>query len=484
VAEQSLFEQLAQQLQEARESGDVATQQNIERFIDENAESMEYDWRMHGRPSQFAPEGEWDIWLVCAGRGFGKTRTGAEWVREKALNNPGCRIALVGRTSTDVSRTMVHGESGIMSVHAPDEKPEHKISKGRLEWANGSIAEFFSSEAPSQLRGPQFHYAWGDETAAWLHTQDDSGLNAWDNLRFATRLGARPQILATTTPKRTPAVMELIEEHEADPEKVVITRGSTFDNTANLPENFISSVVGRYQGTNIGDQELMGLLLDPENGALWKQELIQRYRWFAENPWRRLPIRCVALDPSVAENPKDEAGIIVVGATGNRDLHKRHAYVLEDATVLGNPDIWAEKAVEMARKYHCDIVAEGTQGQALVARMIRSIDPKIKVHLVQTGKRGKIARAEPVVLPYQQGRVHHVGEFEELELQMTTYSAENSKKSPDRLDALVHGLTACLIAPPKGFGRGPISMSKSLRGRRLPTSGRGSGRTWREGMSK
>jgi phage terminase large subunit-like protein len=297
------------------------------------------------------------------------------------------------------------------------------------------------------------------------------------------RLGEHPKILATTTPKRTPAVMDLFEEHEKNPEKILIIRGSMYDNLANLPESFIDSVSGKYLNTNIASQEIFGLLLDPEEGALWDQQIIEDHRWLSDSPWRRLPVRCVALDPSVAERPKDEAGIIVVGATGNRELHKRHAYVLEDASLLGSPDEWAARAVEMAKKYSCPIVAEGTQGQALVANMIRSIDPSIKVFLVQTGKRGKIERAEPVTLPYQQGRVHHVGHFEDLELQLTTYSAENSKKSPDRMDALVHGLTALLIKPPQGFGGGSLKIS-STRNRRLSSGGRGTGRTWRDGTSK
>lgn len=449
---------------------------------DADLAALEYDFKFWGRPAQFEPPGDWDIWLVVAGRGFGKTRTGAEWVRKKALENPGCRIALVGRTTSDVQRVMIYGESGIMAVHAPDERPEHKISKGRLEWANGSIAETFSSEAPSQLRGPMADFAWGDEHAAWLHTTDDSGLNAWDNLRIMTRLGAHPQILATTTPKKLPALVELFEEAEANPGTIAITRGSTLDNISNLPESYIRSVLAKYQHTNIGLQELAGLMLDDDTDGQWNQEMIDAKRWLADSPWRQLPIRCVALDPSVAEEPKDEAGIVVVGATGGRDLHRRHAYVLEDATVMGSPDVWAAKAVEMARKYRCPIVAEGNQGQALVSRVIKSIDPTIKVYLVQASQ-GKKTRAEPCVLPYQQGRVHHVGHMPDLELQMTTFDPAVSKKSPDRMDALVWGITATLIDPPKGFGSGAITASTKTRGRRLP-SGRGAGRTFRDGTTR
>jgi phage terminase large subunit-like protein len=420
------------------------------------------------------------------------TRAGAEWVREMALAHPGCRIALVGRSSSDVYKTMIHGESGIMAVCAPNERPEHKISTNRLVWPNGSIAETFTAMEPDQIRGPQFHYAWADEAAAWRFDKDASGLNAWDNLKFATRLGDLPRIIATTTPKRTEFMIELLADYDAqeaakiagtfDPEEgeIAITRGSTYDNASNLAKSYIKDITGKYEGTNIAQQELLGLMLDDTTGALWTPSMIDHEKMLA---WpdtyalkSRLPYRVVALDPSVSDTPKDECGIIVVGSTGGRDLTKRHAFVLEDASLLGATDVWINKAVEMARKWNAPIVAEATQGQALVQRAIAAVDPTVKVLLVQTGNQGKKVRADPVTLPYQQKRVHHpIDGVDTLELQLTTWDPEISKKSPDRLDALVHGVTALLIKPPKGLGNGPLT-AKSPAKRQLPT-GRGTGTT-------
>lgn len=448
----------------------------FEDFSEQEMEELEHSWLFWGRPAQFAPPGGWNIWLILAGRGFGKTRAGAEWVRQKAMENPGCRIALVGRTSSDVQKVMIYGESGLLAIHPEAERPVHRISKSRLEWPNGSVAETFTAEEPDQIRGPQFHFAWADEFAAWKTQKDSSGLNAFDNLRIAVRLGDQPQICATTTPRRTEAMIEILEENENKPGKVVITRGSTYDNLTNLPADYLDTLTGKYEGTNIAQQELMGLMLDDKEGALWDPEILDRYRFLGdEAQLRRLPLRVVAVDPSVAENPRDECGIIVLGATKQRLLHQRHAYVLEDASLRASTDVWAARAVELAHKWGAPILAEGTQGQNLIKNTIHSIDPTVHVLLVQTGRQGKKARAEPVTLPYQQGRVHHIPGLEDLELQLTTWDPEISKKSPDRLDALVHGLTALLIKPPKGLFSGGLSMSP-VSDRRLPTD-RGTGRS-------
>src|SRR5690606_36550381 len=267
-------------------------------------ETLEYDWSFWGRPEQFPPEGWWTKWLIVAGRGFGKTRAGAEWVRKVAMENPGCRIALVGRTTSDVQKVMIYGESGIMAVHPEADRPIHKISKGRLEWPNGSIAETFTAEEPDQLRGPQFHFAWADEAAAWKFVKDASGLNAWDNLVIATRLGKNPKVLATTTPKRTEFMIELLEKYDQqeklkaagqfDPEEgeIVITRGSTYDNAANLAKSYLADMTGRYEGTNIARQELLGLMLDDKEGALWNPAIINKYRYLGGDfDWRQVPLR-------------------------------------------------------------------------------------------------------------------------------------------------------------------------------------------------
>jgi phage terminase large subunit-like protein len=495
----SLFEKLAITMAELEAAGDFATLQALKDEYQSMAAELEHDWAFHGRPEQFAPEGHWTTWLIVAGRGFGKTRAGAEWVRKMAMENPGCRIALVGRASGDATQVMIHGDSGIIAISPEDERPHHKISTRELIWPNGSVATTFSAMEPDQLRGPQFHFAWADEAAAWKFVKDASGLNAWDNLNLATRLGSNPRIIATTTPKRTEFMIELLDKFNEQEEKkragdfnpkkgeIVITRGSTYDNAANLAESYLADMTGKYEGTNIAKQELLGLMLDDKEGALWDPSVLDDYRWKGGDfEWRQLPLRIVALDPSVSDNPKDECGIIVVGSSNHRLLHKRHAYVLEDGTLRGSPDEWAQKAVDLAKAYNCPIVAEATQGQALVERMIKSIDPTIKVYLVQTGNRGKKVRAEPVILPYEQGRVHHVDHFENLELQLTTWDPEISKKSPDRLDALVHGITALLIKPPKGFTMASLrGYSANRSGRTLPkTGGRGTGRTFRQGTGK
>jgi phage terminase large subunit-like protein len=457
----SLAEQVARLSEKQRE--DV--------LHDLNMEVLEWDWRFWGRPEQFAPEGEWRFWLIVAGRGFGKTRAGAEWVREMAMAYPGCRIALVGRTTGDVMKVMLGGESGLMNIGPESERPDHQISKGRVVWPNGSVAETFSAEEPDQLRGPQFNFAWADEAAAWKFVKDASGLNAWDNLDLGVRLEYRtnagivePRIVATTTPKRTPFMQEMLSRADSGDGSVAITRGSTYDNAGNLARSFLEGVTGVYAGTALARQELEGLMLEDQEGALWTPELIDDQRWDSS----RTPataLRLVAVDPSVAENPRDECGIVVVGSTRERDLWRRHAWVLEDASLLGSPDVWTTRVVEMARKWNAPVVVEKNQGGQLVVDALKNKDATLRVFTV-SAQVGKKLRAEPVVLPYEQKRVHHWGVWPELEGQLTTWDPEISKDSPDRLDALVHGLTALLIKPPPGFGSGPVR-AKSAAGRQV-----------------
>lgn len=432
-------------------------------------ETLNWNWRFWGRPEQFAPDCLFNVWLILAGRGFGKTRAGAEWVIEQARAHPGCRIALVGRTAGDVASVMIGGESGIIAASPPDFMPVHKVSHRRVEWPNGSIAETYSAEEPDQIRGPQFHYAWADEAAAWKFVKDASGLNAWDNLRIATRLGETPQIVATTTPKRTAFMQELLEEADQSHDDVVITRGSTYDNASNMSKAYFKVITGLYHGTRLGQQELMGIMMDEVEGALWSADLIEHYRVkMAAVP----PLRVVAVDPSVSDSPRDECGIIVVGASREKRLEQRHAWVLEDATVHGAPSEWAKAVIAAARKWSCPVVVEKNQGHALLTEVLHAIDPSVKIYPVQAVV-GKALRAEPVTLAYDQGRVHHVDFLADLEAQMTGWVPGETKKSPDRLDALVHGITALLIKPPRGMGQGPLR-AKSPAGKRLP-EGRGSG---------
>lgn len=432
-------------------------------LADMNQDSLLWDWTFWARPEQVAPEGDWAIWLLLAGRGFGKTRTAAEWVREEAkhTNTGKRRFALVARTAADVRDVIVEGESGILNVTPPSERPHYEPSKRRLTWPNGNVATLFTADEPDSLRGPQFTHAWGDEVAAWRQTPDAAGMTAWDNLRVGTRLGQYPKLLVTTTPKRVPLLYSLLKEAEKG-DIVKITRGSTLDNSGNLSSAYLDTMLGIYEGTALAQQELYGEMLDDVDGAMWTEEMVEAYR---ESSYpMSTPLRVIGVDPSVAENPKDECGIVVVASTADGDLYKRHAWVLEDASVHGAPQVWAQKVVDMARKWGCPVVAEVNQGGALVKNAIHTIDPSVTVLEVHS-KYGKALRAEPITMAYQQGRVHHIGYHADLESQMYSW-IPGEGKSPDRIDALVHALTALLIKPPAGFSGGKIT-AKSLGGRKI-----------------
>ena len=429
-----------------------------------NMEDVQWDWKFWGRPEQQAPEGNWNIWIYLAGRGAGKTRSAAEWVREQAkyTTTGQRRFALVARTAADVRDVIVEGESGIMNVTPPSERPLYEPSKRRLTWPNGNTATCFTADEPDSLRGPQFTHAWGDEVAAWRQTPDAAGMTAFDNLRVGTRLGANPQIMITTTPKRVPLLYNLLDEAKKG-NKVVVSRGSTMDNSGNLSSAYLDTITGVYAGTRLAAQELYGEMLDSIDGALWTIEMIESSRQGVLPP--TTPLRVIGVDPSVAENPRDACGIVVCASTADRDLYKRHAWVLEDATILGSPEVWANKVVEMARRWGAPVVAEVNQGGALVRNAINTIDPTIKVFEVHS-KHGKALRAEPIVLAYEQQRIHHIGYLAELEDQMTSW-IPGEGKSPDRVDALVHAMTALMIKPPQGFIGGKLT-AKSPAARRIP----------------
>jgi len=427
-------------------------------------ETLMWDWKSWGRPEQIAPDGDWNIWIYLAGRGAGKTRAAAEWVRETAkyTNTGQRRFALVARTAADVRDVIVEGESGIMNVTPPSERPLYEPSKRRLTWPNGNTATCFTADEPDSLRGPQFTHAWGDEVAAWRQTPDAAGMTAFDNLRVGTRLGANPQIMITTTPKRVPLLYTLLDEAKKG-KKVVVSRGSTMDNSGNLSGAYLDTIMGVYEGTRLARQELYGEMLDSIEGALWTLEMISESRQGILPP--QAPLRVIGVDPSVAENPRDACGIVVCASTADRDLYKRHAWVLEDATIHGSPEVWANKVVEMARRWGAPVVAEVNQGGALVTNAINAIDPNVKVFEVHS-KHGKQLRAEPVVLAYEQQRIHHIGYLAELEDQMTAW-IPGEGKSPDRVDALVHAMTALLIKPPQGFIGGRLT-AKSPASRKIP----------------
>lgn len=433
-------------------------------------EELLYDSGFWLRPSQLLPierGDEWDLGIALAGRGWGKTRVLAEWVRHKVRTLPaGSRGALVARTAADVRDVLVNGVSGIIACCPPDDRPLWEPSKRLLTFPNGTSMLAFSSEAPDQLRGPQFHFAIADEIASWLYLPDESGLTAWDNLRLATRLGDVPQILAGTTPRRTPFMKALMSK-STDPRTLMI-RGSTRDNELNLARTYLDVIYGLYSGTRLADQELGGELLEDAENALWTQDLIDSTRLF-EAPDHEL--RIVAVDPSVAEKPRDECGIMVMGGTAERALEQRQVYLLEDASLHGSPAKWAQAVVDAAARWMVrTVVAEGNQGGELVANAIRTLDPNLRVVIVHA-RVDKKTRAEPVALMYEQGRgrVHHVGVFPELESQQTTWDPSDSKaKSPDRVDALVWGATALAIKPPSGMLGGVLRTHGAASRRTLP----------------
>lgn len=419
--------------------------------------------------------------LFLAGKGLiatHNTRSAAEWVRERAkyTDQGKLRFALVARTAADVRDVLVEGESGIMNVCPPSEMPKYEPSKRRLTWESGHTATCFTADEPDSLRGIQAHYSWADELAAWRQTPDAAGMTAWDNLRVATRLGRNPQIVATTTPKRVPVLYSLLDEAKKTG-RVYISRGSTMDNAGNLSATYLDTIMGVYAGTRLAQQELYGEMLDDVEGALWTLEMIESARQ-GQLPMSA-PLRVVGVDPSVAENPRDSCGIVVCSAMADHDLYKRHAWVLEDATVHGSPEVWANAVVAMARKWQAPVVAEINQGGALVRNAIQAVDPSVKVLEVHS-KHGKALRAEPIVLAYEQHRVHHVGILADLEAQMCAWIPGESK-SPDRIDALVHAMTALIIKPPPGFAGGRLT-AKSFASRRLPSmrggAGGGSGRVF------
>lgn len=391
---------------------------------------LEHSWAFWGRPSQHAPEDDsWLTWLILAGRGWGKTRTGAEWIHQQAESGTCRRMHLVARTAADVRDTVVGGESGIVATSKPWFRPKWEPSKRLLTWPNGAVALTFSADEPDQLRGPQCDGAWCDEIAAWKYP------DAWDQLQLGLRLGVRPRCVVTTTPRPTKVIRDLLSRATT-----TITRGSTFDNESNLATPFLETMLKIYEGTTLGKQELYAELLDETAGALWKLSQIEAYR-VATCPERFRWIR-IAIDPAVSVGEEsDETGIVVVG--GGLD---GHAYVLEDASGRHAPEEWTATVVALHRKWHArssstpTVVAEINQGGNLVTHAIRSADggKSLAVTTVRA-KDGKRARATPVALLAEKGKVHHVGIFPKLEDQITTW--EPSGDSPDRLDALVYAVT-------------------------------------------
>jgi phage terminase large subunit-like protein len=383
------------------------------------------------RPEQQAPAGDWRIWLLLAGRGFGKTRAGAEWIRERAETDKATRIALVAPTAADARDVMIEGESGLLAIAPDARRPRYEPSKRRLTWPNGAIATAYSAEEPDRLRGPQHDAAWCDELAVWRHDA------SWDMLMLGLRLGRDPRCVVTTTPKPGRLIRALVK----DP-TVAITRGATFDNADNLAPAFLDAIVKRYRGTRLGRQELLAELLEDVPGALWSRDAIERGSVAVAPVLTRI---VVAIDPAASSGDgADETGIVVAGIDGSG-----HGYVLDDLSGRFAPHEWARRAVAAYKSHAADrIVAEVNNGGDMVEATLRVIDPNASYRAVHAS-RGKAVRAEPVAALYEQGRVHHVGRLPTLEDQMCEFtgaSDRDGRASPDRVDALVWAITDLMIA--------------------------------------
>lgn len=437
------------------------TKEQLELFVDrcidgdghrKNASNVSMGQNNAGRDEIFA------LALTLLGVPYSQFETKKEyngepymWYATSARRSPG--LPLVPRI---VASIRVESYTGV--VWCP-------VTKNKTWFARRNGKTYFTgntADEPDSLRGPQFHYAWADEAAAWRQIPDATGLNAFDNLRIATRLGAHPQIAITTTPKRVPLMRSLLAEEQTG--RVVVTRGRTLDNASNLSQIYLDAILGVYNGTRLARQELDGEMMDDVEGALWTEDLISSHRSMAALVG--LPIKLVGVDPSVAEKPRDECGIVVIGCTAERELWKRQAWVLEDMTVKGSPDVWSRAVVSAASRWGAQVVAEVNQGGALVKNALAQHDSSINVIEVHS-KVGKALRAEPVVLAYEQGRVHHLGYLAELESQMCAWVPGETKDSPDRVDALVHALTAAMIKPPPGLGGGRLTARPTAARRRL-----------------
>lgn len=404
----------------------------------------------HQLPPVLENGGDWKTWVVMGGRGAGKTRAGAEWVRSMVEGarpldaGKASRVALVGETLEQVREVMVHGESGIIACSPPDRKPVWHETRRRLTWPNGAMAQAFSAHDPERLRGPQFDAAWVDELAKWKNAQE-----TWDMLQFGLRLGDHPQQVVTTTPRNVPVLRKLLEV-----ESTVQTHATTRDNRANLAESFLAEVERRYKGTRLGRQELEGVLMADIEGALWTRSLVDAAEVSRVPDLDRI---VVAVDPPVTGTAQSDAcGIVVVGAVLEGPPQEWRAYVLEDASVQGlSPQGWAEAACDAARRWEADrLVAEVNQGGDLVESVVRQVDPLMAYRAVRA-KRGKVVRAEPVAALYEQGRVHHLRGLGELEDQMCLMGRQGFEGdgSPDRVDALVWALTDFMLEPSQGWAR-------------------------------
>lgn len=420
-------------------------QRLLKACTDPEADELLHDWDFNARDEQKPPPGDWAVWVLLAGRGFGKTLSGAQWVRHKIKE--GCRhVALVAPTTADVRKVMVEGQepsnSGLLKICWPLDRdcygnhmgvPNYEPSLRTVTWANGAVATTYSAEEANRLRGPQHDAAWADELSSWNGAEE-----TWDMLMFGLRVGSNPQVMVTTTPKPLALLRELLRAPDT-----VVTKGSTYDNRANLSPKFFAQVIRKYEGTRLGRQELSGELLDEAEGALWNRGMIQ---YGAAPDMARIVI---GVDPAVTDNADSNLTGIVVAGLGRDGM----GYVLEDLSGRYSPHEWAKVVVRAYHEHKADrVIAEGNQGGELVRHTLHTEDRGLPVKMVHAS-RGKMARAEPVQALYEQGRIFHTRGFQELEDQMCTWEPMGKLGSPDRLDAMVWAMTALMVT-----GARPVHM--------------------------
>lgn len=398
----------------------------INSLNEDELEKFYTDWTIWARDEQLQPQTNWFIWLILTGRGWGKTRTGAEFIIDRVKQGYK-RIAIVGQTKADVRDTMIEiGESALLNVAPKNLMPDYEPSKRRLEWKNGAIAIVYSGDEPNQLRGPQHDTAWVDELAKFKYPEE-----TWDNLEFGLRLSENPRAVITTTPRPIPIIKKLIKD-----KSVYITRGKIYENINNLPKAYLDRMRDKYEGTRLGRQELNGEILEETQGALWTLKLIDKLRVNEAPKLKRIG---VAIDPE-ATSTEESAETGIIGAGLGED---GHGYVLADSSIRARPNVWASQAIKLLNSLKADfIIAEINNGGEMVETVIKTVDSNVNYEGIHAS-RGKRTRAEPVSALYEQGKIHHVGTFSDLEDQMCNWIP--GEKSPDRMDALVWVITKLMI---------------------------------------
>lgn len=417
-------------------------------FSDEQLAALEYDWEFWGRPNQIEPGGDWSTWFVNAGRGFGKTRLGSEWIRANVCGRSPMakgrysRVALVAETAADARDVLAEGPSGILAVHPPDFRPHYEPSKRRLTWPSGATATLYNGTEPDQLRGPEHDLAWLDELAKYRYAEA-----LWDMLQFGLRVGHHPKALVTTTPRPIKIIREIMEDPTTE-----VTHGRTLDNAKNLPTRFVERIIKKYQGTRLGRQELDAEILDEVFGALWTSAALDACRVDTAPRMQRI---VVAIDPSGSDGKNDDADAIGIVVAGKGADGK--GYVLADLTCHMSPEGWAGVAVRAFDDFGADtIVAERNFGGDMVRAVIQGYRRTVPVKLV-TASRGKQQRAEPVSMLYEKtpSEVYHVRgdagsgrdhlEMLEKEMRNMTRDGYLDDGSPNRVDALVWAITELMV---------------------------------------